>query len=628
MRRHSSHDRATASSCLPKIGIFYLIFTLILVPLGCSTLNYQQKADDETYSILDQKSPLVLGMPTAFDIAQDDTWDPLDGLPRKELIDETLGDQKGEEEGAAIISLEHALLVAVRNSRDYQNQKETLYLAALSLTDQRYQFSPRFRGTLQGNIDSSVSSGGGGGGNSEQTTQAGIASVVGAPGALIAQYTDLVKTAQTSSAAKGITTASGSSREYSSSANTTFGVTKLLKGGGQLALNLSSNFFRFLSGDPSVATDSSLLGAFTQPLLRGAGRKIAAEGLTQAERDVLYAIRDFTRFRKTFVVGITSAYYTLLQNREVVRNNYKSYQSNQSNTAQTRALNKEGRTSTANLGLQEQSEFAAYANWISAITSYLNGLDNFRIQLGLSTDTKIVLDDTELASLLESGLQHPDIAAEDAVLVALASRLDFYNDRDRVDDAGRRVNISANALKPGLDFVLSATVPSTGMTSFNELVFDRTRYNAGLTLDLPFDRKIERNNYRQSLITLNRAARNYTLAEDNIKRDVRSAWRELNEARINYDIQVRSLALSERRVQEQDILGDLGRAIARDQIDAQNDLTNSQNGLIRTLVSHTLTRLQFWQDMGILFVKEDGQWEDIVDDYAPAQDLSQPQETP
>ena len=49
-----------------------------------------------------------------------------------------------------------------------------------------------------------------------------------------------------------------------------------------------------------------------QPLLRGSERTVVVERLTQAERDTLYRIRTFNRFRKTFVVWVITQYYRAL----------------------------------------------------------------------------------------------------------------------------------------------------------------------------------------------------------------------------------------------------------------------------------------------------------------------------
>ena len=48
-------------------------------------------------------------------------------------------------------------------------------------------------------------------------------------------------------------------------------------------------------------------------------------------------------------------------------------------------------------------------------------------------------------------------------------------------------------------------------------------------------------------------------------------------------------------------------------MDAQNDLIASKNQRTQALVNHTNARLQFWNDMGILYIKENGQWKEIND---------------
>jgi len=107
--------------------------------------------------------------------------------------------------------------------------------------------------------------------------------------------------------------------------------------------------------------------------------------------------------------------------------------------------------------------------------------------------------------------------------------------------------------------------------------------------------------------------RDLSLAEDNVKLDVREAWRDLEQALLNYDVAEVSLRLGERRVEEQELLAELGRATTRDLVEAQDDLTSARNNLTDALVSHTIARLSFWRDMGILFIKEDGQWEEVND---------------
>jgi outer membrane protein TolC len=129
-----------------------------------------------------------------------------------------------------------------------------------------------------------------------------------------------------------------------------------------------------------------------------------------------------------------------------------------------------------------------------------------------------------------------------------------------------------------------------------------------------FDRKPERNAYRNALISYDQAARGFEESRDQVKLEVRQAWRNLQQAQVSYQIQEIGVELNERRVREQELLFQAGRGSAIDQVDAQNSLIASQNELTAALVQHTIARLSFWRDMGILYIKENGQWEDIKDD--------------
>ncbi len=625
---------------------------LLVTVFGCSTTQYRDRADRETYGIIKQKSPAVPGMSTEFTIEQDKS-NPLEGLPAYESVDEFMGEAASVEQGAQIITLEDALRIAVTHNRTYQNQKEALYLTALSLTLDRHRFTPIFSAggsadynrttsdisklsgsaavaqaipgwlSQAGNIsatnlgNASTAAGilqelGVPPTDSSIATLQAIGSISGTPAQLLNSYADIVEEAFTVS---GVNQPDTEIRnERSVSGDSSIGVNLLLKGGAQIAIGLTSNFFRFLTGDPSVSTSSALVGSITQPLLRGRGSDVVAETLTQSERDVLYELRTFTTFRKEFAVDVASNYYEVLQNRDAVRNNWQGYQAFKRAAERERAMAAEGRTTQAGLGRIEQEELNAQNIWVNSVRAYRQSLDQYKILLGLSTDALVVLDDHELEVLAGHGIIHPEIKSEDAVAVAKVARLDLYNVRDQADDAVRKVKVAANSLKPDLDLVVTGQVNSKpGEDEFDTLDFQRAQWSGGLDVDLPLDRKSERNAYRSSLISSERAMRALSLAEDNVTLDVRNTWRNLDQARWNYENRKLALDLAARRVEEQNLRAEIGDVIPLDQIDAQNAYTDAQNELTDALIRHTIARLEFWRDMGILYIKDNGQWEDIDD---------------
>jgi hypothetical protein len=83
-------------------------------------------------------------------------------------------------------------------------------------------------------------------------------------------------------------------------ANTTAGFTKYFSTGGLLLLNFANQTVYNLGHAPSPTSVSNISLDFIQPFLAGAGRAIALEPLTQAERNLLYAIRDFLQYRREY----------------------------------------------------------------------------------------------------------------------------------------------------------------------------------------------------------------------------------------------------------------------------------------------------------------------------------------
>jgi outer membrane protein TolC len=301
-------------------------------------------------------------------------------------------------------------------------------------------------------------------------------------------------------------------------------------------------------------------------------------------------------------------------NRETARNYYAGLLATNLSLEREQAFQAEGLTTLLQVGRLEQSSLQADLRWTSSITRYKRSLDNFKILIGLNADDNIMLDDEEMVLITETGMDSPDISLEQATEMAIQTRLDLYTWLDRVQDGARRIEVAANALSPALDLSLVASVPNSTTQNLGELDFENTVYTTGLDLELPLDTKLERNNYRRSLIDYDAATRDYLLALDEIKLDVLDTWRRMNEARRSYDISVTSVEINERRVEEAELRAELGLGDIQDTVDSQNDLTAAQTELVSSLIEHNIAKLEFWRDVGLLYVDDNGQWEEGIDE--------------
>lgn len=541
---------------------------LLLALTGCTANYYRKSADRAAYGAIKGKTPLVPNMDPHFTIEQTNTIS-LDGLSVAVDVPPFLGPDGEQEIGAHVLNLEQALVFAVKYNRSYQSRKEQLYLSGLALTLARHQFAPLF--SAEADVDYAVQ-------------RESIDAITGLP-----TDSDIFV------------------EEAKVTAGGRIGVDWLIRDVGRITAAFTADAIRFVTSDPRLTTSSQLTATFFRPLLRDAGFKAQTEALLTAEHQLLYELRDFTRYRKEFSVQIATAYYGALGLRDAAKNNFLTLQSSRKNADRTRAMVQEGRITTADLGRLEQQELSAEGSWINAVRGYKQALDTFKIQLGLSVDAQIVLNEDDLRALQ---IRHPEISVDDSIQIALAARLDYLNTKDQFEDTVRRVDVAANLLKPRVDLTASISPYSNPNDNFSLPDFERYRWNAGLNIDPGLDRQAERDAYRSSLINRNRAARAIIQQEDEIKLEVRNSWRTLDQAKRNYEISEIGVKLAERRVEEQNLRADLGRANALDQVDAQNALNDSKNQRIQALVTHTIARLQFWNNMGILYIKENGQWED------------------
>jgi len=557
-----------------------LVVVALLVSLtACTTAYYQRSADNETYRAIEGKTARVPGMTRDVDIqpaASVATVD-LSRFPRNQDVFAFLDAQAESELGAHIISLNDALELAFLYSREYQTRKESLYLEALALTFDRYRYTPTFSFTASGDYQWDAA---------DQFV------------ADMEQLTGMQRV----------------NTSESIDAGTTLGSRWLLKGGGALALSLTSNFTRFLTGDVSETGGSALFASFVQPLIRDFGPRIETEALMQAERDLLYQLRDFTRFRKAFAVRIASQYYSVLLNREIARNNYSGLLAVNLNLEREQAFQAEGLRTLLQVGRLEQQSLRQDLRWTNSITRYKRSLDNFKILIGLFADTTIILDDNELVLIEETGMTDPDIDLDQAVDLALQTRLDLYTELDRVQDSARKIRLAANELRPALDFNFDVLVPGTDEDNLGELDFENAVYTAGLGLDLPLDTKFDRNALRRTLISYDATTRSYLAAVDQAKLDIRDAWRRMDQALRSYDINLTSVQINERRVEEAQLRAELGLGDIQDTVDSQNDLIEARTELVSTIVEHNIAKLEFWRDIGLLYVDDSGQWEEGVDE--------------
>ncbi len=529
------------------------IAVIFCIAGGCSPEQYKAEADKEAYQIIDSKWQDGFGSKVNYKVS--DVPASANDVQIENVVPPS-----------GVITLAQAVAMATAHNRAYKTQKESLYLSALSLTDERHQYARQWFGTIDGSYISES-------GDEE-------------------------------------TSVSGGGGE-----NEIFGFDQLhLIGDGVLiSTGLAVDWIRFLSGDPRTSLRSVLSATITAPILGLGAGKIAREQLTQAERNVLYDIRSFNRYRKTFVVNIVTgdrnSYYNVLQLRDVVTNAENNYKRAVESKERLEMEAEAGRKSRIDVDEAEQNVLTAESRVVSAKEEYEQRLDAFKISLSLPTDANVVLDQNELNVLEEIGVTEIEFTLDEAIETALLQRLDLHNSADLIGDELRNVHLTADGLGPQLNITGRADVSSREESDFSNFRFNRGAYSLGFDADVPLDRKTQRNNYRRALIQLERQQRQYEDDKERIKLAVRGAYRRLKETADRYKIEKNSLKLAEERVEMNKVLLDAGRVETRILLLSQDALLEAQNNVTGALIDHLDAKLSFYRDVGILQVRPDGMWE-------------------
>lgn len=558
------------------------------------------------------------------------------------------------------LSMDQAFTLALINSRIYQFQIEQLYVAALSVTLQRFSFTPQMYAGMSP-----------------------LTSVVGRSFLSNPSNTFNYSTRETGTPASTLNLGAAA------------GVGKLFSTGGSILAGFANqvvfNFIGKNSIQPQVR--SFLPIAIFQPFLRGGGRAVTLEPLTQAERSLLYTIRTFAKFRQEFTVqtligGTVTVFGSTVQGvgfsgaqstdpnigyLNVVEDVLLLENQRRNIAAYTRILEvytelaqgESSGISRLQVDQIDQQLQNAKTQFYSSRTQYRSDLDQYKQQIGLPPDTPIMIDRSmmqrfrdvftsidewqkdprrNLDDLPRFAKQLPDLPdivldgrsvqgvykkpegqeSEDdleplllvAERIAMEHRLDLMNQRATLYDIWRQIKVNANALMGVFNVALTNQFV-TPPTTTNPFGFIEQAKNFSLVFnaELPLVRVSERNQFRQSLIAYERQRRSLQSTEDTIKNVIRQEIRQVQTLYLNYEIARRNLVLAVRlkdQAFEQIIAPPAGVGTNQAALQTTNltqfqgSLINIQNQLVQTWYQYQIQRLQLYRDIGILPIDE---WE-------------------
>ncbi len=514
------------------------VLLALLALSGCTAAWWAQDADDEVADVLAEKR-------TDFDrFRAEGLADPLDRTGEEEAAPEP--DLSGVPEEVGLFD---ALRVATAHNRDYQSQRESLYLSALALTDVRNDFSPFFTGSLAAVI---------------ADTNAG---------------------------------------KHSAKTGADLGVSQILPTGGTLSVKGDADTSNPGEDDKGGHTlASGFTASLSQPLLRDAGYETSHESLTQAERNVVYAVRDFELYREDFTIDVMSQYYRLVGQLYEIQSVEQDLEARKYLMEQSEAKFRVNLATEVDRLRAQREYLRAEATLLEQKETYALTLDRFKILLGLPTSfpLKIRYEEPEFRPVR--------IELTSAVKAALYNRVDLQTERDRLEDSERGLRIAANRLLPDLDLEASYRRSAPADSRFGRQDYQDEQYTIGLTLNLPLERTSERNSLRQAMIDVDRAKRSLSQGEDEVILDVRNSLRSIRRAETSLEIRKAEIAAAEKEARAAQIRFEAGEMDNRNVTDARNAVLRARTAYITDLLQYEVSRIQLLRDVGVLVLDENGKW--------------------
>jgi outer membrane protein TolC len=309
--------------------------------------------------------------------------------------------------------------------------------------------------------------------------------------------------------------------------------------------------------------------SLTQPLLKGLDPAVTAEPLREAKRGTSTANRQLEVSRRRTVVSVYQAYLGVARQMETLRIAQDRARRARELTDVSRGRFQAGSVSRLDVLRAEQQQASAEL----AANDAQNLMEDFRDALrrvaGLPRDLEFdVLTPADLP------LAEADLAA--AVEGAADLRPEAAEARDQVVDAEFAVRIAKSLQLPSLQGVVTYEAFGAGSNVGDSLhvrnpaVFFGLRSSYGLNSTLLYSQR------REAEISLEARQRNYRLLEDDLVREVRRAYRQLETLKRDYAIAVENKTVAELQYEVANLRFEKGLSDNFNVVDAENSLNSTR----------------------------------------------------
>ena len=359
----------------------------------------------------------------------------------------------------------------------------------------------------------------------------------------------------------------------------------------------ASQQFRFgtlLEGQATLTRDALLFPqapyasdyrlTLTQPLLRGADPAVTAEPLRQAKRSVLAQSRTLEIVQRRTVLTIYAAYLGVARQHETEKLAVDRADRARKLTEFSRARFSAGSVSRLDVLRAEQQEASA----VLAANDAANLAEDFRDALrraaGLPRDFVFAIE-------APRELPMPEADLDRALEGLLDRRPEALEARDQIRDSEFGVRIAKSLELPSLQGVLTYDAGSTGISAADALHPRNPALLFGIRSQYGLNTGLLRAQRRQAEIALATRTRDFRLLEDDLVREVRRAYRQLESFQRDYRTAASNLEVAELQAKVAQLRFEKGLSDNFNVIDAENLLNAARLLELDSRFSILLARL-------------------------------------
>jgi outer membrane protein TolC len=309
--------------------------------------------------------------------------------------------------------------------------------------------------------------------------------------------------------------------------------------------------------------------SLTQPLLKGLDPAVTGEPLREAKRGTSTANRQLEIARRRTVVSVYQAYLGVARQMETLRIAQERAERARQLTEVSRGRFQAGSVSRLDVLRAEQQQASAEL----AANDAQNLMEDFRDALrrvaGLPRDLEF-----DVKTQVDLPLNEPELSS--AVEGVTDLRPEAVEARDLVVDSEFAVRIAKSLQLPSLQGVVTYESFGAGTSAGDSLhlhspaVFFGLRSQYGLNSTLLYAQR------REAEISLESRRRNYKLLEDDLVREVRRAYRQLDALKRDYAIAVQNESVAELQYDVAKLRFEKGLSDNFNVVDAENLLNSTR----------------------------------------------------